>query len=216
MSHGMIIVGLVAGTHLLEDIKVAIPHKVAVSITPNQMMHSKDLYRAINKGFVFKLDGGALHSTTPRVQSASVGEITKLNREVKDLQRQLREAHAKNEGLQRALIGLNTNIDGILAAIGSLKDNGGSTSVASPAFPPGMMQLLTQIVAQGGVQGVLTAASAPVSEVVGGEAPVFIADEIKPKDATTNIQVQKTASEGSDVSAATSKLKELRQEQKPG
>lgn len=213
MSHGMIVVGRVAGTHLLEDLKIAVPHNVAVSITPEQMVQSKDLWRALNQNHIFKLDGGALHAVTPRSPSPNTGEIARLQREVKDLQRQLREAHAKNEGLQRALIGLNTNIDGILAAIGSLKDNGGPSPVA---LPPNMMQLLTQLLAQGGVQGAAVIASGPVSEAVGGEAPVFIQDEIRPKDATANIQIEKKPTEGSDVTAATSRLKELRRGQESG
>lgn len=206
----MIVVGLVAGTHLIEDLKIAVPHKVAVSITPEQLLHSKDLWRALNQGHIFKLDGGALHSVTPRSPSPNVGEIAKLKKEVKDLNRQLRESHAKNEGLQRALMGLNVNIDGILAAIGTLNDNGAA------AFPPGMMQLLAQIVTQGSVQGAAVLTSAPVSEAVGGEAPVFIADKIRPEDAETSIQIQKTPTEGSDVAASTAKLKELRRGQEPG
>ena len=214
MSHGMIVVGLVAGTHLIEDIKVSVPHKVAVGVTPNQMLHSKDLWRALNQGFIFKLDGGALHSTSAVTPTAHLGEVVVLQKENKELRRQLGEAQMKNEGLQRALIGLNTNIDGILAAIGSIKGNEGSTSVA---FPPGMMQVLTQLVAQGAIQNAAVLTSAPaVSEAVGGKTPIFIQNEIKPKDAESNISIQKTSTSGSDVSAATSKLKELRRGRETG
>lgn len=206
----MIVVGRVTGTHLIEDIRVAVPHNVAVPITPDQMIHSKDLHRALNQGFIFKIDGGAFHSTSSRVPMAGQGEIAKLKKENKELCRQLGEARMRNEGLQRALVGLNTNIDGILTAIGSLKDNGGKATPV--ALPPNIMQVFQQLVTQGRLQ----VGAAPSSEAVGGDVPVFIQDEIKPKDAETNIQIEKVATEGSDVSASTKKLRELRQDQKPG
>ena len=49
------------------------------------------------------------------------------------------------------------------------------------------------------------------AEVVGGEAPVFIPAEIKPKDAKTSIDAVTRTTEGSSIASAASALRKLRE-----
>lgn len=206
---GMIVCGTVTGTHILQDINVAVPHRVAVPITARQMVDSKDLYRALNSGAIFKLDGGHFHNPGP-VRTNNSAELATLRQENKELKRQLAESQLKNDGLQRALMGLNTQLDGILGAIGRLEGNG-VPAPAPQALPPNVVTLLQQLLTQGGVSGAAVAMSQPESEVVGGEAPVFLPTTVKPEGVETSIRVEKA--EGSSVTDASKRLKELRKAQ---
>lgn len=199
----VVVAGLVTGVHVLEDIKVAVPHKVAVRIPAAVALQSKDLWRSISQGRVFKLDGGSgvvTHGTTASADSARIGQLeaalATANAENKKLRQQLAESEARNGGLQQVLAGFSGQLQGIQGVLGRLEN--------LPAALQGVVAVPQQ-------QGVPVAGQVVQAnpEVVGGEAPKFIPD-IKPTDATTQIQVKKEVTDGSSLQNASSKLRQLR------
>lgn len=189
MQGGMIVVGLTTGGHLIEDIQTHVPHKIAVFIPVDRMLRSKDLYRGLSQNLLFKLDGGtgfpAEESTVP---NDSLLRITQLEIENRGLQQELATAKAQNVLLQGLLQGLQGQMTALHQGITRLEQKEPTTVIT-------------------------VAAGAAVSSVmseVGTEAPIFLPGEIKPKDAETQIQVERQVSEGSSVGAAGDKLRELR------
>jgi hypothetical protein len=63
-----------------------------------------------------------------------------------------------------------------------------------------------------GIDGVLLRAA---SEVVGGEVPTYIPDQIMPENAESQIVADVARTEGTSVSDATSRLRELRRSKDP-
>lgn len=207
MIGDIVVAGLVTGTHVIEDIRVAVPHKVAVRIPANDALRSKDLWRGISQGRLFKLDGGSgLHATPAPSQAANASRISQLeaqNAELRDenkkLRREVATANARYEGLQQVLTGLQGQLHGIQGALGRLGDL------------PAALQGMVMVTPQHGMAASV-APGLPVDDggVVGGEAPKFIPESIKPKEATTQIQVKSETTDGTNLSAAASRLKELR------
>lgn len=206
MIGDIVVAGLVTGTHVIEDIRVAVPHKVAVRIPANDALRSKDLWRGISQGRLFKLDGGSgLHATPAPSQAANASRISQLeaqNAELRDenknLRREVEAANARYEGLQQVLTGLQGQLQGIQGALGRLGDL------------PAALQGMVMVTPQHGMAAPVAPVSAEDSGVVGGEAPKFIPESIKPKEATTQIQVKSETTDGTNLSAAASRLKELR------
>jgi hypothetical protein len=192
MTGGITVAGVVTGTHIIEDIRVAVPHKMAVYIPAEQALRSKDLHRALQQGLLFKLDGGSgLRSDDqppPEAQPSGTTRFISLEQENKRLMRELDEAHRREEGLKQAISALQEQLGAILKVLGRIE--------ARPDPAPVVVQAGGTVV--------------PLPEVVGGDTPSFIPDEILPKDAETNIRVQKGTAEGSAVIGAASRLRELR------
>lgn len=208
MSGGMDVVGLVMGMHLIEDIKVAVPFKVSVHITAEQMHRSKDLWRAISQKKIFQLSGNRSFPNTGLKPSAQKGvdtaRIVALEKENKTLKQKLEQERQRNGGLQDLLAGLQAQLAGFQKALGRIE------SLPALSQQPVMVQ---------GAQMAPVASSAPAvapSEAVGGEAPLFIPSEIAPKDAEANIQIADDTSTDSKVSSAASRLKQLRKQQGGG
>lgn len=63
------------------------------------------------------------------------------------------------------------------------------------------------------VQGAGAVAAQTLSEVVGGDIPMFIPEDLAPKDAVVQLQVQESSSDGDAVSEAQSRLRKLRKGQ---
>jgi hypothetical protein len=78
------------------------------------------------------------------------------------------------------------------------------------------MAVLTAVVGKIGstpqvvIQGAQVATPQRVSEVVGGDVPMFIPDGIVSGNADVQVQVQEVLSDGDAVSDAQSKLRQLR------
>lgn len=194
MTGEIIVAGLVTGTHLIEDIGVAVPHKVAVHIPADQALRSKDLWRGLDQGKLFKLDGGCIQVN--RVPAGESGEIATLRAEVARLETENKRLkidaeteRLRADGFQTVLGGLEAQLAGVRQAIGKLGD-------------------LPRVVHV--VQGT-AAVSGPSADVVGGDAPTFIPDRIRPaEDVETQIRTETATAEKSNVSSAASKLREMK------
>lgn len=187
----VIVAGLVTGTHIIEDIGVGVPHKIAVRIPADQALRSKDLWRGIQQGKLFKLDGGWGLQAAARGASVESGRIVELEAEVAKLTRELEVERARNAGLQDILSGLS-------GLSGQLKDV--QTSLGELGTRPIVVQG-SGSVAQNGAVG-----------VVGGEVPTFVPERIRPESAETQIQPTIQTTEKTNVSSAASKLRELKRQ----
>lgn len=199
---GIDVVGLVMGMHVIADIQVAVPFRIMTHITAEQMHRSKDLWRDIQQKKIFQLTGRRSVAPNRPVMQATpdmtrIGELEKENRE---LRRQLASAEQRNQGLQDLLAGLQGQLAGFQKALGRIENLPG---LAQPV----VMQAVPQ-----GFSAPVAAVSAP-TEAVGGDAPLFIPSEITPKGAETNIKVASDTEKNSNVSSAASRLKELRRQQ---
>lgn len=186
MSTGDIkVIGLVMGTHVLEDIGMDVPHGATVTIPADRATRSKDLWRAISQKLLFQIQtgpGSGYVPTPPRalpvpgdVLQARVHELEARNKRLEEENKTLRDA-------LQASLAQSSKFDAIMVAI---QQQG----------------LAPRVGAIGPVVGV---------DVADGTAPQFIPAEIAPKGAETRIDVVKKESGDSDVSAAAGQLRKLR------
>ena len=198
MSGEVIVAGLVTGTHLIEDIGVAVPHQIAVHIPADQALRSKDLWRGIQQGKLFKLDGGSgFHVGSARTAEASrlanlESENHRLTLELAEARRELEAERNRNHGLVDVLAGLQAQLQGVQAAVGRLGD--ASRDVHNTQVGPGAPSV-----------------AAP-NGAVGGEAPTFLPDRIRPEAAVAQIRPATETTESSNVANAASKLREMRKQ----
>ncbi len=209
MSSGEVVVaGLVTGTHLIEDIGIAVPHQVAVRIPADVALRSKDLWRGIQQNRLFRLNAGSglifaadtsvPHPPPPIPPSPAVQqESQRLHHEVQRLQQenqQLRQEHQRlvveltaerqrNDSLQAALV---SGLQGVQTAIGKLESAPRVVMVG-----PG-------------------ASSAGSPDVVGGDVPTFVPGKILPENVEAQIRPDKATAERSNVASAASRLRELK------
>jgi len=202
MIGGITVVGCVTGTHVIEDIKIVVPHKIAVHIPAELVLRSKDLHRSLQGHRIMKLDGGSgLRSEAPAGSAATAArhqadaaQVATLLAENKKLRQELREVQAQSDGLRQVLASLGGQLSGIQGALGRLETQG--------AQAPAPVHIIT------------TAGQAPVVsqlEAVGGEAPTFIPGQIAPSGVEASIQVRTETAKDSNLSDARSKLREMRQ-----
>jgi len=195
MVGGITVAGLVTGTHVIEDIKIAVPHQIAVYIPADLAYRSKDLWRGISQRRLFQLTGGsglAVESNTKVLQVApDMGELEDLRIENKKLRQQLEEAQRQNTGLQEALQAMQGQLTSILRLLGKI-ENGEVPlrGISSQSLEP------------------VRAVASPM--VVGGEVPTFIPDDIRPEDAKANIKVDAEVVVGTSVSDNVKALREAR------
>jgi len=199
MVGGLTVVGIVTGTHVLEDIQVAVPHRVAVYIPAEQALRSKDLYRALGQGRIFKLDGGfrsaPVGASPPPTPSNELQlRNDELERENQRLRQDLGASERRNQGLQQALEALHGQLDAILNVLGRIESK----------------DPVPLVLAQGQLVAASAQSKAAVVGVVGGDAPAFVPDSIKPADAEVRIQVETSSSKATNVASAASKLREFR------
>ncbi len=117
--------------------------------------------------------------------SPEQGRVATLEQE----NRLLREALAKSTSSTEALEKQVANLVGAVEKLASAPQ-------------------VVQVVGQAG------AVVAPVSEAVGGDAPMFIPDDIVPRDGVDiQVRVQEEVSEGTSISEAASRLRQLRKGQ---
>jgi hypothetical protein len=201
MVGGITVAGLVTGTHVIEDIRIAVPHQVAVFIPADLAYKSKDLWRGIGQRRLFQLTGGsglAVESNTRTIPANNDLELEDFRTENKQLRQQLEEAQRQNVGLQEALQSMQSQLTSILRVLGRL-ENGDMTvrglPVASHGSPP------------------VNYAPKPAQvlpQAVGGEVPSFIPDDINPEDAKTSIRIDAEVITGSSLAANVKALREAR------
>lgn len=185
MSGDVRVLGLVAGTHVLEDIGMDVPYGVTVSISAEKAARSKDLHRAISQRCIFALpshpSGPALFHQNPP-QQVGDGVLLERIRALEEEKRQLQMAIIQSNDAQQQ------KLDAILLAIQA----------------QATVQQVIHVNSNGNVLP-------PRHEVADGEAPTFIPSEIHPKDAESRIESQKDSAGASGVSDAAERLRKMRQ-----
>ncbi len=191
MQGGITVTSVVTGTHIIEDIKVPVPHQIAVFIPIDVAYRSKDLWRGLQTGRLFKLTGGsglAMQSSPPMAPSQdrlASKELAALRVENVRLQEELAKSRQRTRTLEEEVSGMRGQLGDILSTLGRIEKSGGVVGSA-PVNATG------------------------VSEAVGGEVPTYVPD-IKSDNTKASIQVEKSTTEGSSVEDAASTLKGLRQ-----
>jgi DNA repair exonuclease SbcCD ATPase subunit len=188
MNGGMVVVGRVTGNHFIEDLQVNVPHMVPVSLTPEQVCRSRDLQRALQQQKVFKLD---VTPFKPGPQVPDNARINALEQQNKDLRKKLRAAETQKEGLETRLEGLQQQLETVLTVLQRIEETG------------------AVVIREGKVVNA-------ASEAVGGEAPAYIPDKIVPENVETSITAEEGTSEGSSVTDAASRLRELKRQKGDG
>jgi hypothetical protein len=220
-----VVAGMVAGTHIIEDIKVPVPHQVAVRIPADLAHKSKDLWRGIQAGKLFMLTGGYTIKTTDDLSAPiavdTLKEFAALKEEFGKVQKVRDELEIEsglvkkgNENLRRDLTQARVENDALRQENESLKEVLRSLQAQQDGKLEDILSALTQLSSRP-VQMVSSTGIAMPPEaslgVVGGESPMFIpADGFKPVGAETSIQVVESTSEGSSIDGAAKKLKGLR------
>lgn len=193
MSGEVVVAGMVTGVHYIEDIQVSVGHRDAVRIPAEVAYRSKDLWRAIQQGFLFKLSAGsgfvpnALPAPSPPpVDSGLQAEVERLRAENQRLTTELETERTRNGTLQTLLTSLTSGLQGVQEAIGKLESSP-RVVVAGPG-----------------------ATAAVEAGVVGGDAPTFVPGRIQPTNVETQIRTEKETTDSSNISSAASRLRELR------
>lgn len=199
---GITVVGIVTGGHVIQDINTPVPHRVAVTIPADQVLKSKDLYRSLQQGKIFQLDGGMIApdpGETMPPNDVQAKENERLRRQLADAKAQLAEAQAENKALRTVL----ERLEGQISAIAS--------AAAAPNNTVAMQtEIITAVLEKIGRGNTLV--GAPATEAVGGEVPTYMPDHITP-EAEANITIEDEATETRSVSDAASRLRKLRQQQ---
>lgn len=180
------VVGMVVGSHVLEDIGRDVPYRTLVIIPEEQALMSKDLWRAISQGALCQIPSAPYPTavvTTPEPDKARLEKYTT------ELEGHLARLKTENDALKQQLeTGTHAHaakLDEILEAIKS--------GVVTPVVRQ----------AQHG--------PTPVKEeTVDGTAPTFLPSEIKPKDLEARINVPSEESTSDGVSEAADRLRQLR------
>lgn len=188
MNGGMVVVGMVTGKHLIEDLRVVVPHLVPVALTPEQVMRSRDLQIALQQQKIFKLDVTPFKPlAAPSVPDARTAELEQEN---KSLRAKLEEAESQKRGLEGRLEGLQKQLDTVLSVLERIEKAGA-------------------VVIRDGTP-------IPATEAVGGEVPAYIPEQILPESAKASITAEEDTTEGTSVVDAASRLRKLRRQQDEG
>jgi hypothetical protein len=182
---GITVTKTTTGVTFIPDIKVYVPHREAVYIPANDALSSVDLHRALNTKEIFQL-----LSSIPQTSTAAPQEDLKnvsLEMENRILRDQLARSQQQGTQLQSSMTSLETLMGQLLTTVKRIDE-------------------APKVVMHQGAAGVATM----VTEAVGGDVPIFLPDNIVPSDANVHIEVEQTSSDSDKVSAAASKLRELR------
>lgn len=186
----VIVIGMVAGTHVLEDLGQDVPYGMSVVIPGEQALRSKDLWRAISTRCVFEVPKKLMGVPTVRADTDKEQQlelrVKELTEEVAGLRLALAAAESKlaaAEAKEDAPNEYEEKLNRILQAIEQ-----GKTSM--PAIP-----------------------AAKLLEEIDGTAPTFLPSSIVPQDAQTRIDIQGEQSESGEVSKAAANLRKMRKRQ---
>jgi hypothetical protein len=166
MSSGdMVVVGLVADVHIIEDIGVTVPRGVAVTIPGHLTLTSKDLHRALSQKHLV-----LLHQ--PPSTLLAVRASTSLSKEERDrMEAELQRLTSQNEALVMRNAALEKQVDSLQAELAGLKAKDAKLDAILLAIHerPAVVQVAAPV----------AAVSAPSEGVVSGDAPMFIPSMMK-------------------------------------
>lgn len=197
MKGGFTVAGMVTGSFLVEDIKISVPHQVAVYIPADQAYKSKDLWRGINQGRLFLLTGGsglAVEPNTDMPTTVVAADLTEAQADNKKLRQKLGETQQQKMALEESLQSMQGQLTSILRALGRI-ESGGNGGIAVRGLPQAVAAV---------------AAAVETNQAVGGDVPSFIPDGFVSDDAQSNITVEATVVEGSSVQDAAKLLRQAR------
>lgn len=221
--NGITVVGLVSGSHIIEDIRITVPYQVAVQISSEMAHRSRDLARdiqdkkvlqvrgALPAGAAFRGNGAVprpaapLSIARPVVTEVDVTEMRELKAQVARLNLELslaleREAQlkAREAQLQTLNLGLQTTLTAMSGQLQSIQG------------------LLEELKKQGIQVAHLPGLGGGFASVLGegDEAPRFIPESFRKDDAKVNIQVREETTDAAGISSARSALRNLRKGQK--
>jgi hypothetical protein len=221
MSYGVTVIGLVSGSHIIEDIRVTVPYQVAVQIAPELAHRSRDLTKDIQDKKVLQVRGalpaGAVlrgHGAVPRpaaplsvprkvVTEADLSEMQELRSQNARLHLELSQALERETQLKQRETQLQTLNLGLQTTLTSMS---------------GQLQAIQGLLEELKKQGVQVAA---MPGLAGGftslgenDAPLFIPESFKKDDAKVNIQVKGETTDSAGISESRSALRNLRKGQK--
>lgn len=183
--YSYVVIGMITGEHFIEDLRLRVPYRTPVPITDADFLNSKDLNRAVQQKYVKVVAQASIPSPAP------TGNNPVLERRIGELQTALRESEKAREILEQKIDNQGGQLAAILAAIEKIPER--------------------TVVVAGNGNG---ASKAPGTEVVGGDAPMFIPENIPLGD---RARINMHESEGeADLAEAARKLRELRKRQGEG
>lgn len=219
MMNGITVIGLVSGSHIIEDIRVTVPYQVAVQISAEMAHRSRDLGQdiqnkkvlqirgALPAGAVFR-GGGAVPRPAapfsgrkmPLATETNVSELRDLKAQIARLHQELAASQEKEEASKAREEKLQTLNFGLQTTLATMS---------------GQLQAIQSVLEDLKKQGIQVAAVPGIQSFVRGDddAPIFIPDTFK-DNSKVNIQVKETTAASSGVSNARSALKNLRKEKK--
>lgn len=184
------VIGMVGGTHVIEDLQTDVPYRSLVIIPEDQALMSKDLWRAISQGCLMQLTSAPY--PTGSAPTLPDSEKVRLEQYCSELESRLVHLQSENEALKRQLEGgasaYSAKLDEILTAI--------QAGIRVVPVPAAVVNL-----------GV---ASPLVESAVDGSAPTFLPKEIVPRDLDLRINIQGEASTSEGVSDAADRLRRIR------
>lgn len=190
---GITVVSIQTGGYVIQDINTPVPQRVAVTIPGALVLKSKDLYRALQQGYLFQLDGGMVVA-----DSADNGDASALALENGQLRKKLQAVELENKSLKGALATLQEQFNAV---------------ASDPMAKMETILATLERIGTGGGGVVVAPAAAKPTEAVGGEVPTYLPDKITPDTAKASITTEDDTSEGTSVDAAASRLKKLRASQ---
>lgn len=184
---GFTVTGSVTGGYLIRDIKVSVPHGVTVFISADQAYKSKDLWAGIQQGKIFPLTGpGLLVERAQSVRPQAPAAPPAPSTAVKESQ--------SNEALKSTVEAMKKQLDEIQGALSQM-------AIVAAAPQPSPAKKAPEVVEE------------EDTGVVGGEIPAFIPDDLKPKDAKSNIKVE-TETSNTSVNDTVKMLRKARKARK--
>jgi len=208
------VVGMVTGTHVIEDLKLPVPYRVAVHIPADEAHRSRDLWIGIDQKRLFLLKGqsGAVRpapkATPVSVPAASKEEVDQLKSELEAAKQELVSARQEAEKARQDFLLVQGRLTDALTELAAAQKHNSSLQEDHTKKLETIVGMLSRL---GSGQVSVVEGVQEALQAVGGDIPVFIPDTIQPQDAETNIQTKKVdVLEGSTVKGAASSLRELK------
>ena len=182
--YSYVVIWMISGEHFIEDLKLRVPYRTPMPITEADFLNSKDLNRATQQNLVKVVAQASIPSPIPQ---GGVNPV--MVRQIEELQVALRDSEKARKGLEAKIDTQDEKLEAILAAIQKIPER-------------------TVVVTSG------NGASKPVSDVVGGEAPMYFPENLS---IGTDARINMHESEGdANLEEAAQKLRELRKRQGGG
>lgn len=202
---------VVCGVHsdvLIEDISVLVPKGQAVTIPGAHVVTSKDLYRNLSQGKVFRLNVNSLLQQQPSQPSVSVQETDENLRKERDTfqahnEKLVSEIARVKAAASEEVAKLKTQVQILEAELVHLRQS-------SP-----MMTKLDEVLAQlkAAPQVIVQGSQVPaVKRDLNDDAPIFIPSQIRPEttDPLKMVTEESTTTGAKSVSQATNALRKLK------